>query len=67
LADYTLLPSRELIADGSSNYNYSTIFDYLPEDLIVLQNEPELIKEKMEEFLEEVEDIYQKLRRIKGN
>ncbi|MCJ7657148.1 MAG: transcription-repair coupling factor, partial [Candidatus Atribacteria bacterium] len=65
LADYTLLPSRELTADGSSNYNYSTLFDYLPEDLIVLQNEPELIKEKTEEFLEEVEDIYQKIEKNK--
>ncbi|MBU4510785.1 DEAD/DEAH box helicase, partial [bacterium] len=65
LADYTLLPSRELIADGSSNYNYSTIFDYLPEDLIVLQNEPELIKEKEEEFQEEVESIYQKIEQDK--
>ncbi len=65
LLDYTLLPSRELIADGSSNYNYSTIFDYLPEDLIVIQNEPELIKEKTEEFLEEVEDIYQKIEKDK--
>ncbi|MCJ7814085.1 MAG: hypothetical protein MUP34_01550, partial [Candidatus Atribacteria bacterium] len=61
LADYTLLPSRELTADGSSNYNYSTLFDYLPEDLIVLQNEPELIQEKAEEFQEEIEDIYQKI------
>ena len=61
LADYTLLPSRELIADGSSNYNYSTLFDYLPEDLIVLQNEPELIQEKVGEFQEEVEGIYQKI------
>ena len=61
LADYTLLPSRELITDGSSNYNYKNIFDYLPEDLIVLQNEPELIKEKTEEFQEEIEDIYQKI------
>ena len=50
LNDYTLLPSRELIADGSSNYNYSTIFDYLPEDLIVMQNDPGLIKEKEEEL-----------------
>ncbi len=65
LADYTLLPSRELIADGSSNYNYSTIFDYLPEDLIVLQNEPESIKEKEEEFQEEVESIYQKIEQDK--
>ena len=65
LADYTLLPSRELIADGSSNYNYSTIFDYLPEDLIVLQNEPELIKEKAEEFQEEIEGIYQKIEKNK--
>jgi transcription-repair coupling factor (superfamily II helicase) len=65
LNDYTLLPSRELIADGSSNYNYSTIFDYLTEDLIVLQNEPELIKEKEEEFQEEVEDIYQKIEQDK--
>jgi len=61
LADYTLLSSRELTADGSSNYNYSTLFDYLPEDLIVLQNEPELIQEKAEEFQEEIEDIYQKI------
>jgi len=65
LNDYTLLPSRELIADGSSNYNYSTIFDYLTEDLIVLQNEPELIKEKEEEFQEEVEGIYQKMEQDK--
>lgn len=65
LTDYTLLPSRELITDGSSNYNYSTIFDYLPEDLIVLQNEPELIQEKMEEFQEEIEDIYQKTEKDK--
>jgi len=65
LADYTLLPSRELIADGLSNYNYSTIFDYLPEDLIVLQNEPELIKEKAEEFQEEIEGIYQKIEKNK--
>jgi len=65
LTDYTLLPSRELIADGSSNYNYSTIFDYLPDDLIVLQNEPELIKEKEEEFQEEVESIYQKIEQDK--
>ncbi|HAJ32059.1 MAG TPA: transcription-repair coupling factor [Candidatus Atribacteria bacterium] len=65
LNDYTLLPSRELIADGSSNYNYSTIFDYLPEELIVLQNDPESIKEKEEEFQEEVEDIYQKIQQDK--
>jgi len=65
LTDYTLLPSRELMADGSSNYNYSTIFDYLPEDLIVLQNEPESIQEKEEEFLEEVESIYQKIEQDK--
>lgn len=65
LADYTLLPSRELITDGSSNYNYSSIFDYLPEDLIVLQNEPELIQEKTEEFQEEIEDIYQKIEKDK--
>ncbi len=65
LTDYTLLPSREFITDGSSNYNYSTIFDYLPEDLIVLQNEPELIKEKTEEFQEEVESIYQKIEQDK--
>ena len=65
LTDYTLLPSRELIADGSSNYSYSTIFDYLPDDLIVLQNEPELIKEKEEEFQEEVENIYQKIEQDK--
>ncbi|GAH20409.1 unnamed protein product, partial [marine sediment metagenome] len=65
LADYTLLPSRELITDGSSNYNYSTIFDYLPEDLIVLQNEPELIQEKAKEFQEEVESIYQKIEQDK--
>jgi len=65
LADYTLLPSRELIADGSSNYNYSTIFDYLPEDLIVLQNDPESIKEKEEEFQEEVENIYHKIEQDK--
>jgi len=65
LNDYTLLPSRELIADGLSNYNYSTIFDYLSEDLIVLQNEPELIKEKEEEFQEEVEGIYQKMEQEK--
>ncbi|HER25214.1 MAG TPA: transcription-repair coupling factor [Candidatus Atribacteria bacterium] len=61
LADYTLLPSRELTADGLSNYNYSTLFDYLPEDLIVLKNEPELIQEKAEEFREEMKDIYQKI------
>ncbi|GAH76497.1 unnamed protein product, partial [marine sediment metagenome] len=65
LADYTLLPSRELIADGSSNYNYSNIFDYLPEDLIVLQNEPESIQEKAEEFQEEIEDIYQRIEKDK--
>jgi len=65
LADYTLLPSRELITDGSSNYNYSTIFDYLPEDLIVLQNEPESIQEKAEEFQEEIEDIYQRIEKDK--
>ncbi|MCG2820821.1 MAG: hypothetical protein L6371_02910, partial [Candidatus Atribacteria bacterium] len=65
LVDYTLLPSRELTADGSSNYNYSTLFDYLPEDLIVLQNEPELIQEKAEEFQEEIEDIYQKIEKNK--
>ncbi|GAJ07339.1 unnamed protein product, partial [marine sediment metagenome] len=65
LADYTLLPSRELIADGSSNYNYSTIFDYLPEDLIVLQNDQESIIEKDEEFQEEVENIYQKIEQDK--
>lgn len=65
LADYTLLPSRELITDGLSNYNYSTIFDYLPEDLIVFQNEPELIKEKAEEFQEEIEGIYQKIEKDK--
>jgi transcription-repair coupling factor (superfamily II helicase) len=53
------------MADGSSNYNYSTIFDYLPEDLIVLQNEPESIQEKAEEFLEEVESIYQKIEQDK--
>ncbi len=65
LTDYTLLPSRELIAGGSSNYNYSTIFDYLPDDLIVLQNDPESIKEKEEEFQEEVESIYQKIEQDK--
>jgi len=65
LTDYTLLPSRELIADSSSNYNYSTIFDYLPEDLIVIQNEPESIKEKEAEFQEEVEEIYQKIEKDK--
>ncbi|HZK11738.1 MAG TPA: transcription-repair coupling factor [Atribacterota bacterium] len=65
LNDYTLLPSRELIADGSSNYNYCTIFDYLPEDLIVLQNEAELIKEKEEEFQEEIAGIYQKMEQDK--
>lgn len=65
LADYTLLPSRELITNGLSNYNYSTIFDYLPEDLIVFQNEPELIKEKAEEFQEEIEGIYQKIEKDK--
>ncbi|MFH1939659.1 MAG: transcription-repair coupling factor [bacterium] len=65
LADYSLLPSRELITDGSSNYNYSTIFDYLPEDLIVLQNEPELIQEKAEEFQEEIEGIYQEIEKNK--
>ena len=65
LVDYTLLPSRELIADGSSNYNYSTIFDYLPEDLIVIQNESESIKEKEAEFQEEVEEIYQKIEKDK--
>ncbi|OGD14151.1 transcription-repair coupling factor [Candidatus Atribacteria bacterium RBG_19FT_COMBO_35_14] len=65
LDDYTLLPSRELITDGSSNYNYCTIFDYLPEDLIVLQNEAELIKEKEEEFQEEAADIYQKMEQDK--
>ncbi|MBE3035859.1 MAG: transcription-repair coupling factor, partial [Candidatus Atribacteria bacterium] len=65
LANYTLLPSRELTADGLSNYNYSTLFDYLPGDLIVLQNEPELIQEKAEEFLEKVEDIYQKIAKNK--
>ena len=65
LVDYTLLPSRELIADSSSNYNYSTIFDYLPEDLIVIQNEPESIKEKEAEFQEEVEEIYQKIEKDK--
>ena len=65
LTDYTLLPSRELIADGSSSFNYSTIFDYLSEDLIVLQNEPELIQEKTEEFQEEIEDIYQKIEKDK--
>ncbi len=65
LTDYTLLPSRELIADGLSSYNYSTIFDYLPDDLIVLRNEPELIKEKTEEFQEEIEGIYQKIEKDK--
>lgn len=65
LNNYTLLPSRELIADGSSSYNYSTIFDYLPSDLIVLLNEPEVIKEKVEKFQEEVEDIYQKIEKNK--
>ncbi|MCJ7789836.1 MAG: hypothetical protein MUP69_06575, partial [Candidatus Atribacteria bacterium] len=65
LNNYTLLPSRELIADGSSNYNYSTIFDYLPSDLIVLLNEPEVIREKAEKFQEEVEDIYQKIEKNK--
>lgn len=65
LADFTLLPSRELITNGLSNYNYSTIFDYLPEDLIVFQNEPELIKEKAEEFQEEIEGIYQKIEKDK--
>ena len=65
LTDYTLLPSRELIADSSSNYNYSTIFDYLPEDLIVIQNESESIKEKEVEFQEEVEEIYQKIEKDK--
>ena len=65
LDDYTLLPSRESITDGSSNYNYCTIFDYLPEDLIVLQNEAELIKEKEEEFQEEAADIYQKMEQNK--
>ena len=65
LDDYTLLPSRELITDGSSNYNYCTVFDYLPEDLIVLQNEAELIKEKEEEFQEEAADIYQKMEQDK--
>jgi len=65
LTDYTLLPSRELTANGLSNYNYSTLFDYLPEDLIVIQSQPELIQEKAEEFQEEIENIYQKIERNK--
>ena len=63
ISNYTLLPPRELIPATSTNYHYCTLFNYLPEDLIVILNEPELIEEKAEKFQEEINDIYEKLER----
>lgn len=63
ISNYTLLPPRELIPATFTNYHYCTLFDYLPEDLIVILNEPELIEEKAEKFQEEINDIYEKLER----
>jgi len=63
ISNYTLLPPRELIPATSTNYHYCTLFNYLPEDLIVILNEPELIEEKAEKFREEINDTYEKLER----
>lgn len=63
ISNYTLLPSRELISATSTNYHYCTLFDYLPKDVIVILNEPELIEEKADKFQEEINDIYEKLER----
>ncbi len=63
ISNYTLLPSRELIPITSTNYHYCTLFDYLPKDLIVILNEPELIEEKADKFQEELNDIYERLER----
>ncbi len=63
ISNYTLLPSRELIPITSTNYHYYTLFNYLPEELIAILNEPELIEEKADKFQEELNDIYERLER----
>ena len=60
--DYILLPSCEFIPPDPPNYSssYSTLFDYLPPDCLVLLDEPELIKERVTKFEEEIKEIYPK-------
>ncbi|MEA1939423.1 MAG: transcription-repair coupling factor, partial [Candidatus Caldatribacteriota bacterium] len=65
--NYTLSTSRELANDAISNYNYSTLFDYLPSETIIILNEPEAIKDKAEKFQEEIDDIYRKMERDMGD
>ncbi len=61
ISNYILLPSRELIPTTYTNYHYSTLFDYFPQDIMVILNEPELIKEKADKFQEEINDAYERL------
>jgi len=63
ISNYTLLPPRELIPTTYTNYHYCTLFDYFPQDIIVILNEPELIEEKAEKFQEEINDAYERLER----
>ncbi|HBY56772.1 MAG TPA: transcription-repair coupling factor [Candidatus Atribacteria bacterium] len=63
--NYTLLPPREFVSPTSGNYHYHTLLDYLPQDLTVILNEPELIEERADKFQEEINDIYEKWERTK--
>ena len=64
---YTLSPFQKLAKEAISNYNYSTLFDYLSLDTAIIFNEIKKVKEKVEEFKEEIDNIYLKMEKDLGD
>ncbi|GAB4113416.1 MAG: transcription-repair coupling factor [Candidatus Caldatribacteriota bacterium] len=61
---FTLLPSCEITSfyiDGTTSASMSTLIDYLPDKLMIMLNEPEILEEKAKIFWEEITQSYQKI------
>ncbi len=62
--NFTLLPSCEINSiylDDITSAAISTLIDYLPDNLMIMLNEPEILEEKAKNFWEEVTQRYQKI------
>ena len=60
---YTFSPFQQYAERSISNYYYSTLFDYISPDTIIIFNEIKKVKEKVEEFQEEIDDIHSKTKK----
>jgi len=58
MGSYELFPFQKLANEAVSNDHYSTLFNYLPLDATIISMEKRKIKEKIEEFQEEMDGIY---------